>query len=205
MNKKPEDLLDIIYTHQKWLARSVISLSIISALLIIACIIISNKPPKVVQIDGCGNKILSEDLNQNYHDNWTDKAKEFSKVFLDNYLGLRSNHVSLQLKNSLEMMSEDLAKSEFEYISKNNLAKKIELQKSRHDVDIDKIEINDEGDELFLHIRGTLLRKPLSKLNTILERKTFKMDLVLEKIKSSTKYPFGLILKEKHLEYHEKL
>jgi len=195
-DKSPFELLETINQHKKWISYYIFGLATISVLSILALTYVAKKPPIVIRIDKIGNTQAIENYSIESEAISDEDIKDFSKVFLQNYVGLRSDLVVAQFEKSLNMMTDDFSKFHLESMKNNKTVKTIQAANVRNDVTISNLSSDIAGDTIYVTVAGILNTRPLDDLNTTPQSKKLQATLVLVKIKRTPTHPYALILKD---------
>ncbi|MBU0504528.1 hypothetical protein KJ708_00925 [bacterium] len=194
--ESPYELLNTINTQRKNLHYFITGLVALCVVMLIVLIVVAQKPPLVIRIDKLGNTDVL--ANYSYETELTTEhdIQSFSKIFLDNYVGLRSDLIVAQFQKSLNMMTEDYAKKHLKYMKETQAIKTIQAAGVRNEVVIKKLDYEIAGKQIYVNVLGDLLTRPIDQLNSVPVRKTLKADLVLSKVTRTPEHPYGILLKD---------
>lgn len=193
-SKSPYELLNTINQQRSQLTLYIFSLLIISILLTIGLIYVSQKPPLVIRIDKLGQTAVEANYPHESAITTKDDIHNFSNIFLNNYVGLRSDLVLAQMEKALNLMDASFAKVHLEGLKENNTIKIVQASNIRNKVTIQKLIYDDVGEQIFVSVNARLDTRPLDQINAIPETKYFKADLALKRYTRSAQVPYGLLL-----------
>ena len=192
----PFELINTINIQKRNQHLLIIGLFIMCFFLLIANIIIAQKPPVVIRIDKLGHTDVVGNYVQDTESITDADLKGFSNVFLKNYVGLRSDLVIAQFEQSLNMMTPDFAKNHLETMKKNQTINTIKAANVRNDTMIRSVDFERAGDVIYVNVKGLLHTRPLDQINATPQSKSLIADLVLTCVDRTPEYPYGLLLKD---------
>lgn len=192
----PFELLDTLNRQRHFAHLCLGILFVICCLLMATVLYTASKPPLVIRIDKLGNTQIVENYGLETAQISEEDIKNFTQVFLENYVGLRSDLVIAQFEKSLNMMTDDFAKYHLQSMKENNTIKAIQAANVRNDVVVSVLSSEAAGELIYINLAGTIQTRPLAELNAVPQAKKVKADLVLLKTRRTPKHPFGLLLKD---------
>lgn len=192
----PFELLNSVNTQKKNLRTFIICLLVLCALLLFGLIRTAGKPPLVIRIDKLGNTDVVKNYAYETKVTTEDDVKNFTNIFLKNYVGLRSDLVVAQFQTSLNMMTEGFSKIHLKNMKDNNTIKTIQAAGVRNNVILQKVDYEEAGDLIYVNASGTLNTRPIEQINAPPQVKSLTADLILSKVRRTPEKPYGLLLKD---------
>lgn len=189
------EILALIHGNRSGVKRLVILQFVLSVLLIIGIVYIAQKPPLVIRIDKLGNADAVSGYPRESAKPSEEDIRYFTKKFLDDYVALKSNLVVRQFENTLNMMTEDLAKQHLKAMKEQNTVGIIQAAGIRNDLTIESIHTESVSDELYIRVRAILDTRPIDDITAQPKTKPIQAALVLQIIPRSAVHPYGLLTK----------
>lgn len=189
------EILSLIHGNRNGVKRLVLLQFVLSILLIVGIIYIAQKPPLVIRIDNLGNTDVIQDYPRESTKPSEEDIRFFTKKFLDDYVALKSNLVVRQFENTLNMMTEDLAKQHLQAMKEQNTVGIIQAAGIRNDLTIEAVHTESVSDELYIKVRAILETRPIDDITAQPKIKPIQAALVLQVIPRSAEHPYGLLTK----------
>lgn len=189
------ELLSLIHGNRNATKRLIHIQFIIIIIMLFGMIYLASRPPLVVRIDKLGNTDVVKDYHAESAQPTDEDIQNFSKKFLDDYIGLKSNLVVRQLETSLNMMSTDLAKQHLKAMKEQNTVGIVQAAGVRNDIKFQDMRIERIGDEVYVKVNAILETRPLNDLATPPKSKPIVASLVLDTVPRSGNHPFAVLTK----------
>ena len=194
--ESPYELLNTINTQKKNIHFFITGLVVLCLVMFIVLIVVANKPPLVIRIDKLGKTDVLANYTYETEVTTEHDINGFTQELLENYVGLRSDSIVAQFKDSLNMMTKDYAKKHIKYMTKSQVVKAVQAARVRNEVVIKSIDYEIAGNLIYVNVVGDQLTRPIDQINSIPVRKMFKADLVLIKVTREPEQPYGILLKD---------
>ncbi len=187
------EILSLINSNRSGLKRLIHLQFFIIIICLVGVIYLARKPPLVIRIDKLGNADSVANYQLEASTPTEDDVLHFTRRFLDDYIGLKSNLVVRQFETTLNMMTPELAKKHLAAMKEQNTVGVVQAAGIRNDINIQDVHSEVVGEEVYVKVRAVLETRPLGDLLASPATKPVVATLVLQKTKRSGETPYALI------------